>query len=156
MGLACLESSYGNSNFAKNRNNIFGWNAVDSNPGKASYFTSKTECVMFVAEKLSNNYLIYDNWYLTSDYMFSVKNLKKVRYKDIMVVESTTALVYGSGNRFTIGHKQTICLKNGKRYKLKSELSRFNEDIFTEIIKKKNSSVYFGNIEDYLKIKKNI
>lgn len=57
MGLACLESSYGNSNFAKNRNNIFGWNAVDSNPGKASYFTSKNECVMFVAEKLSYNYL---------------------------------------------------------------------------------------------------
>ena len=57
MGLACLESSYGNSNFAKNRNNIFGWNAVDSNPGKASYFTSKSECVMFVAEKLSYNYL---------------------------------------------------------------------------------------------------
>ena len=49
MGLACLESSYGNSNFAKNRNNILGWNAVDSNPGKASYFTSKSECVMLHA-----------------------------------------------------------------------------------------------------------
>lgn len=57
MGLACLESSYGNSSFAKNRNNIFGWNAVDSNPNKASYFDSKSECVMFVAEKINNNYL---------------------------------------------------------------------------------------------------
>lgn len=57
MGLACLESSYGNSNFAKNKNNIFGWNAVDSNPRKASYFTNKSECVMFVAEKINNNYL---------------------------------------------------------------------------------------------------
>lgn len=63
MGLACLESSYGNSSFAKNRNNIFGWNAVDSNPGKASYFNSKSGCVMFVAEKLSNNYLSENGCY---------------------------------------------------------------------------------------------
>lgn len=57
MGLACLESSYGNSNFAKTRNNIVGWNAVDSNPGKASYFESKSECILYVAKKLQQNYL---------------------------------------------------------------------------------------------------
>lgn len=57
MGLACLESSYGNSNFAKTRNNIVGWNAVDSNPGKASYFESKSECILYVAKKLHQNYL---------------------------------------------------------------------------------------------------
>ena len=74
MGLACLESSYGNSNFAKNRNNIFGWNAVDSNPGKASYFTSKTECVMFVAEKLSNNYLSEDGCYFEG---YTAKDIDK-------------------------------------------------------------------------------
>lgn len=74
MGLACLESSYGNSNFAKNRNNIFGWNAVDSNPGRASYFTSKTECVMFVAEKLSNNYLSEDGCYFEG---YTAKDIDK-------------------------------------------------------------------------------
>lgn len=74
MGLACLESFYGNSNFAKNRNNIFGWNAVDSNPGKASYFTSKNECVMFVAEKLSNNYLSENGCYFEG---YTAKDIDK-------------------------------------------------------------------------------
>lgn len=74
MGLACLESSYGNSNFAKNRNNIFGWNAVDSNPGKASRFTSKSECVMFVAEKLSYNYLSEDGCYFEG---YTAKDIDK-------------------------------------------------------------------------------
>lgn len=74
MGLACLESSYGNSNFAKNRNNIFGWNAVDSNPGKASYFISKTECVMFVAEKLNNNYLSENGCYFEG---YTAKDIDK-------------------------------------------------------------------------------
>lgn len=74
MGLACLESSYGNSNFAKNRNNIFGWNAVDSNPGKASYFISKTECVMFVAEKLSYNYLNENGCYFEG---YTAKDIDK-------------------------------------------------------------------------------
>lgn len=38
--LACLESAYGTSDFALDRNNLFGWNAFDSNPGSASSFDS--------------------------------------------------------------------------------------------------------------------
>ncbi len=38
--LACLESAYGTSNYALQRNNLFGWNAFDSDPGQASYFPS--------------------------------------------------------------------------------------------------------------------
>ena len=30
---------------------------------------------------LSNNYLIYDSWYLTDEYMFSVERLEKINYK---------------------------------------------------------------------------
>jgi beta-N-acetylglucosaminidase len=57
MGLACLESSYGNSRYAKEKNNLVGWNAVDSNPNKATFFTSKDECILYVAYKLKTNYL---------------------------------------------------------------------------------------------------
>lgn len=57
MGLACLESAYGNSKYAKDRNNLFGYQAYDSNPDKAKSFKSKEECIMFVTEKLSKNYL---------------------------------------------------------------------------------------------------
>lgn len=74
MGLACLESSCGNSSFARNRNNIFGWNAFDSNPNKASYFDSKSECVMFVAEKLNNNYLSENGCYFEG---YTAKDIDK-------------------------------------------------------------------------------
>lgn len=57
MGLACLESGYGKSEFARKRNNLVGWNAVNSNTNKASYFESKEECILYVAERLKTNYL---------------------------------------------------------------------------------------------------
>lgn len=38
-----LESAAGTSDFAKYRNNFFGINAVDSNPGNATYFSSPAE-----------------------------------------------------------------------------------------------------------------
>lgn len=57
MGLACLESGFGNSAFAQKRNNLYGWNAVDSNPNNASTFTNKKEATLYVASKLQSNYL---------------------------------------------------------------------------------------------------
>ena len=57
MGLACLESGFGNSAFAQKRNNLYGWNAVDSNPNNASTFSSKKEATLYVASKLQSNYL---------------------------------------------------------------------------------------------------
>lgn len=40
LAFACLESGYGVSTYALKRNNLFGINAVDSNPNKATYFSS--------------------------------------------------------------------------------------------------------------------
>lgn len=84
---------------------------------------------------LSNNYLIYDSWYLTDEYMFSVEKLEKVYYRDIIVIEGGVALDTGKYN--AIKYKQTVYLKNGEKYKLKSSFSSPNSDIFTEFIKKK-------------------
>ncbi len=57
VGLACEESDYGRSAFAVKRNNLYGWNAVDSNPDNATYFNSKEEATLYVASKLDKNYL---------------------------------------------------------------------------------------------------
>lgn len=57
LGLACLESGYGSSYFARDRHNIVGWGAYDSNPNAAMSFESKDECILHVAEKLKENYL---------------------------------------------------------------------------------------------------
>ncbi len=37
---AIIESGYGTSDYARNRYNLFGWNAVDSDPNRASYYPS--------------------------------------------------------------------------------------------------------------------
>lgn len=43
--MACLESAYGTSDYAVRRNNLFGWNAFDSDPNQASYFSSIEQAV---------------------------------------------------------------------------------------------------------------
>lgn len=43
FAMACLESAYGTSRFALERNNLFGWKAYDSNVNAASYFNSPAD-----------------------------------------------------------------------------------------------------------------
>ncbi len=43
--MAAHESAWGTSSYAVNRNNLFGWNAIDSNPDNASYFDSVAQAV---------------------------------------------------------------------------------------------------------------
>ncbi len=43
--MACLESGYGRSRYAVERNNLFGWNAFDSNPDSASYFSNISQAI---------------------------------------------------------------------------------------------------------------
>ena len=45
FALACLESGYGTSDYAMKRNNLFGWNAVDSDPDQASFFSSVEDSI---------------------------------------------------------------------------------------------------------------
>lgn len=67
VGISALESSWGNSKFARERNNLFGYQAYDSNVNAAKHFSSKEEAIMTVANHLSQNYLtegaMYHNGY---------------------------------------------------------------------------------------------
>lgn len=57
-GVAANESAWGKSNYAMNRNNLFGINAVDSNPDNAASFSSVDQCIKDYAETyLSKRYL---------------------------------------------------------------------------------------------------
>lgn len=61
FAMACLESAYGTSGYAVNRNNLFGWSAYDSSPNDASYFNSVSHCVQ---EQMGRNlrwFLDYTN-----------------------------------------------------------------------------------------------
>lgn len=45
FAMACLESAYGTSNYAQERNNLFGWSAYDSDPDQAATFSSIQTCI---------------------------------------------------------------------------------------------------------------
>lgn len=59
FGVAYNESAAGTSNIAKNKNNIFGLNAVDKTPSEsANYFTSVDQCIKeFAYDWMSTGYL---------------------------------------------------------------------------------------------------
>lgn len=54
---AAVESGWGRSTFARTRNNFFGFNAVDSNPGLASRYPTPKNSAEFYLEFLNHNYL---------------------------------------------------------------------------------------------------
>ena len=59
--LAIQESGFGTSNLALTRNNLFGWNAVDSNPNNASYFGSVGQAINEHMHTNLNGYLDVDD-----------------------------------------------------------------------------------------------
>ena len=55
MLLLCIsahESAYGTSTLAVQRNNLFGINAIDSDPGQADYFTTVEDCIGYAADRI--------------------------------------------------------------------------------------------------------
>jgi beta-N-acetylglucosaminidase len=61
--LGCLESSFGRSNFAQTRNNLFGYQSYDSNLDATKVFNSQEEGIVFVAQKIKKNYLTQSGAY---------------------------------------------------------------------------------------------
>lgn len=54
---ADVESAHGNSYYARTRNNLFGFNAIDSDPDQASSYSSQTASIDFYASFLMSHYL---------------------------------------------------------------------------------------------------
>lgn len=54
---ADIESAHGNSYYARTRNNLFGFNAVDSDPNQASTYPSQAAAINFYANFLNKYYL---------------------------------------------------------------------------------------------------
>ncbi len=64
LGLAIHESGFGSSRIAKDKNNLFGFQAYDSSPySSAKSFSSFEESIDTVAKYLSENYLSPDGKY---------------------------------------------------------------------------------------------
>lgn len=73
IAMANHESYYGSSNIAKRKNNLFGFNANDSNPmGDASSFSSYSDCILKVSYKLKKLYLSDDGIYFGGYHSFGI------------------------------------------------------------------------------------
>ena len=62
-GLATHESDWNTSDFAKERNNLFGWQSYDSNLNATKRFASKEESIMTVTRALKKMYLSENGCY---------------------------------------------------------------------------------------------
>lgn len=62
--LAALESGWARSDLAVDKNNLFGWKRSD---GEYAAFESKEQCILEVAESISENYLSEVGAYYTGD-----------------------------------------------------------------------------------------
>lgn len=82
--MSALESQWGTSNFAKTRNNLFGWQAYDADVQKARHFKSKEEAIMTVAKTLRKNYLTPTGPYFNGVtlYGINVKYASDVNWAD--------------------------------------------------------------------------
>lgn len=56
LGVAITETGWGRSNFAKERNNLFGICAYDSNVNAASHFVSKAACIEYWGSLIHDEY----------------------------------------------------------------------------------------------------
>ncbi|AMC93201.1 hypothetical protein AOC36_04205 [Erysipelothrix larvae] len=59
---ACLESTYGSSTYARERLNLFGWNAVDSNPNLATTFAGLDTALSSFMGTLFRGYFSINDW----------------------------------------------------------------------------------------------
>ena len=57
VGLTALESSWGKSRLATERNNISSYMAYDHDVNQARYFESKSECILITVDMLKRDYL---------------------------------------------------------------------------------------------------
>ena len=72
--LGANESAWGTSDFAKERNNLFGWQSYDSNLNATKYFETKGDGVLVVAKSLSKNYLTEGGCYFNG---YTMKDVSK-------------------------------------------------------------------------------
>jgi beta-N-acetylglucosaminidase len=79
VALAALESGWGESVFAKERNNLFGFTAYDNNLEATTRFESHEACIRYVAAYLSEHYLTEGGKYFNG---YSVKSISELYATD--------------------------------------------------------------------------
>lgn len=122
-GIAANESGWGTSNICQKNNNLFGLNAVDSNPtGSANSFSSINQCIKEFDEIwMSKQYMNPGNWKYAGAFLGNKESGFNVRYaSDPYWGEKAAAAVYAlegiGGNKdlmtYTLGVKESLIQVN--------------------------------------------
>ena len=81
LGVAINESSWGMSSISQEKNNLFGINAVDSDPSQANVFSSVRECIIeFAKNYISRGYSDPADWRYYGGYLGNKSNGANVKY----------------------------------------------------------------------------
>lgn len=82
LGIAINESAWGNSTIAQTKNNLFGINAVDSNPGQAAneFSTPSASVIEFAKNYISRGYADPADWRYNGGFLGNKKNGANLRY----------------------------------------------------------------------------
>ena len=119
VGIAANESSWGTSNIALTKNNLFGLNAVDSSPGEsANYYSNVASCIKDFSETyLSKQYLNPNDWKCFGAFLGNKASGMNVKYaSDPYWGEKAANMAYAldktNGNKdylkYTIGIKDLL------------------------------------------------
>lgn len=87
--VAALESGWGKSNVAKNRNNLYGWT---TNSGSFMRFESKEDCISFIATKFKELYLSPEGRYFKGydvedvNHYYNGRDVWAERVRNVMVM----------------------------------------------------------------------
>lgn len=159
---ACLESAYGTSLFARSRNNLFGWNAVDSNPDQADYFKSVDECINQHMGLNLRGYLYADDWRFFGGHFGNKASGITVKYaSDSYYGLKISAIMYAldkyandnNGNLTEWGSKKVGVINT---YKAPVYLSAGSNPVYTTEYQPgyqdNNTVVILGEDDDYYKI----
>lgn len=69
-GIAANESAWGTSKIAREKNNLFGWKAYDSDPNMAGAFRSPSHCIQeYMQIHMSKGYLFPGDWRYMGGYL---------------------------------------------------------------------------------------
>ncbi|MGL4850565.1 MAG: glucosaminidase domain-containing protein [Clostridium sp.] len=143
IGIAMNESARGESDKAINKNNIFGLNAVDSNPDQADKFNSIQECINdFAKNWMSKRYLNPENWVYSGPNVGNKSVGMNVRYaSDPYWGEKATRYYYELDTK--LGKRDFLNYKLGI-YRSENEVRNSSNEILYKILTNKNKSAGLG------------
>jgi len=105
---ACVEAAYGTSYFATARNNLFGWNAVDSEPGRASYYKSIEQAIKEHMGINLRGYMYTNDTRFFGSHLGNKGSGISVKYASAPYYGATLAAVWYSFDKYASGNDGTL------------------------------------------------